>query len=178
MEVFALHDLDIAMARLADGDRDVSRDVFHCLLPLLLAFAERTLGRGPDADDAVQQALEKLFAQASQYNSDRPALAWALAITTWECRTTLQRRRRRREEPLERADSVISQALDPSEESERRALLSALRVTLAGLPMSDQTTLEDAFFRETQSAQEPALRKRKERALTRLRDAWRKAYGD
>ena len=83
MDEHALHILDAAMLRLADGDRSASSSVFSALWPELVTFAERALGKGPDADDAAQQALEKIFAQAADYDPGRSALAWALAITAW-----------------------------------------------------------------------------------------------
>lgn len=38
--------------------------IVRLLWPELTAFADRTLGKGTDADDAAQLALEKIFAQA------------------------------------------------------------------------------------------------------------------
>ncbi len=177
MDEHALRELDAAMVRLADGDRSACSSVFAILWTELIGFAERALGRGPDADDAAQQALEKIFDQAADYDRERSALAWALAITAWECRTTLQRRRRRREDPLEHAGAVRSSTLDPEETAMQSAMLVALRASLAGLSTSDQKTLEEAFFRETDGPHAPAFRKRKERALSRLRSAWRKIHG-
>lgn len=178
MDEHALHKLDASMVRLADGDRSACSSVFGLLWPELTRFAERTLGQGPDASDAAQQALEKIFSQAADYDRDRSALAWALAITAWECRSVLQRRRRRREAPLDAMGAAQSSSVDPGEAAEQRAMLLALRTTLSGLSASDQKTLEEAFFRESDGAQAPAFRKRKERALIRLRAAWRKIHGD
>ncbi len=172
-----LHELDAAMLQLADGDRAASGPVFSILWPELTAFAERTLGKGADADDAAQLALEKLFAQASDFDASRSTLAWALAVTGWECRTILQRRRRRREESLEEEIGLPSGADAEAMRAERSALV-ALRESIAELSPEDQETLTQAFFRETDGPAAPAFRKRKERALNRLRSVWRRIYGD
>lgn len=167
------------MIRLSDGDRSACSSVFSLLWPELVAFAERTLGKGADADDAAQLALEKIFAQASDYDAQRSALAWALAITAWECRTVLRRRSRRREQPLDTAaEDAVSPASDPESAHVESTMLSALRGCLEDLAPRDRATLEEAFYREAEGPQAPAFRKRKERALQRLRTAWRKIYGD
>ncbi len=178
MDVHALRELDAAMLRLADGDRAASAPVFAALWPELVAFAERVLGRGGDADDAAQQALEKVFAQVADYDPQRSALAWGLAILSWECRTALQRRRRQRgrEQPLDPA--LPGGELDPESLTVERSLRASLREAVAELSPADQRTLEDAFMRDAEGPREPAFRKRKERALTRLRAAWSKIHGD
>lgn len=178
MDEHALRILDAAMLRLADGDRSACSSVFSALWPELVSFAERSLGKGSDADDAAQQALEKVFAQAAEYDPQRSALAWALAITAWECRTVLQRRRRRREDPLEAGHGAVAEGPDPEAAALERGMLDALRDALSGLSLQDQRTLQDAFARDVDGPATPAFRKRKERALTRLRTAWRRIYGD
>lgn len=177
MDEHALRDLDAAMVRLADGERSACSVVFSILWTELVAFAERAVGKGPDADDAAQQALEKIFDQAAEYDPKRSALAWALAIAAWECRTTLQRRKRRREESIEHADAAPSSTLDPEEAAVQGSMLAALRASLAELSPRDQETLEEAFLRETEGPRAPAFRKRKERALSRLRSTWRRIHG-
>jgi hypothetical protein len=58
------------------------------------------------------------------------------------------------------------------------AALAALRAGLAGLSASDRRVLDQAYLREREAPQPTAFRKRKERALGRLRAAWRKIHGD
>lgn len=172
-----LQELDRQLARLADGDRSASSAVFAVLWPRLVAFAERSLGRGPDADDAAQQALEKVFAQAGKYDRTRSALAWALAITAWECRTLLARRQRRKEDSIDGAAELAQTVAGPEEQVIRRGLSEALDVAVAGLSEEDRRTLKEAFFDETEGTSAPAFRKRKQRTLERLRGAWRRLYG-
>lgn len=178
MDEHALRALDAGILRLAEGDRRAGSSVFAALWPELVAFAERALGKGPDADDAAQLALEKVFAQAVDYDPQRAALPWALAITAWECRTIVQRRRRRREEPLEAGSEAVAEGADPEAAALERNMLTALREAVSNLSLQDQKTLQEAFAREVEAPATPAFRKRKERALVRLRTAWRRLYGD
>jgi RNA polymerase sigma-70 factor (ECF subfamily) len=166
------------MALLADGDRSACSTAFGLLVPELTRFAERALGSGPDADDAVQLAVEKIFAQASDYDATRPALAWAVSITAWECRTILQRRRRKKEDPIEHAPDVASSTPTPEHEVLNQRMRVALRESFAELSSADRATLEDAYFNDSEGPRSTAFRKRKERALVRLRDAWRRIHGE
>jgi DNA-directed RNA polymerase specialized sigma24 family protein len=89
--------LDALMARLAEGDRSAFSPVFERLWPPALRLCANMLKNDADAADAAQHAMEKILVRASDYDPSRPALPWALAIASWECRTILRRRFRRRE---------------------------------------------------------------------------------
>jgi RNA polymerase sigma factor (sigma-70 family) len=172
VQLASLAELDAAMARLADGDRSASERVFELLWPLLLAFATRALGGSAEAADAAQVALEKVFAQASSYDLARPALAWALSIVSWECRTVRKKQARRREDALEPMHE-----LRPSDDVEEKAdLAEALHAALILLSPEDQAVLKEAFFEEQTQPRAASFRKRQERALKRLRSLWSKLY--
>jgi RNA polymerase sigma-70 factor (ECF subfamily) len=76
------------LARLADGDREAFHPVFVCLWPLLRGFAGRYLS-APDAEDAAQEALVKVFARAAVFDTRRDALSWTLGIAAYEIKTML-----------------------------------------------------------------------------------------
>ena len=178
MSEHALRELDQAMARLGDGDRSAFDDVFRTLWPRVLAFCTHVLSiraGHAEAEDVVQRALLKVFERASQYDPSKPAVAWALAIAGWECRTALQAKRRRKEEP----DEILLQQADartlPEECSVHMDLLSSLQVAMADLSSSDQATLAAAFEQQSDEAASGAsFRKRKQRAIERLRQTWRR----
>jgi RNA polymerase sigma-70 factor (ECF subfamily) len=86
------------MERLADGDRGAFRPAFDLLWPRLRAFGLRYARA--DGEDAAQQALLRVFSRASEYDRERDALAWALGIAAWECRTFRRKRQRRREDAV------------------------------------------------------------------------------
>ncbi|HEU4407736.1 MAG TPA: sigma-70 family RNA polymerase sigma factor [Polyangiaceae bacterium] len=177
MDERARSDLDDAMARLADGDRDAFTTVFAALRPHVRRLCERMLGRGADADDAAQQALERGFVRASTFRKGQSALPWALAITAWECRSALRRRQRARHDGDGGLEAATSSAPLPDEELLGRELEACVREALGRLSAQDRATLQATF--DPDGCESPVvcaatLRKRRERALDRLRLLWRR----
>jgi RNA polymerase sigma factor (sigma-70 family) len=175
-----LAQLDEGMARLADGDRSAIDAVFQTLFPHIARSCEKMLGSGGDADDAAQEAMQKVFAQAHRYDRTRRALPWALAIATWECRTVRKRRQRSRTAPLDSVSEANDSAASPEDTVILRDLVQAAEAVFAELSESDRATLQRAFAEEAEerlSISGATLRKRRERAIRRLRQAWRKIYG-
>lgn len=172
-------DLDRAFARLADGDRSAFNEVFTVLWPRLLAFCERMLGSSADAEDAAQNALTTLLSQSANYDPDRSALGWALALATWECRTQRRRKTRSRIDDIDVPERVAP-GLNPEAESARTELLEAAEFAMAALSESDKQLVKDTLFElaEADGPDSAALRKRRQRAFERLRAAWRRLYGD
>jgi RNA polymerase sigma-70 factor, ECF subfamily len=128
-----------------------------------------------DAADAAQQAMEKILVRASDYDPSRPALPWAFAIASWECRTILRKRTRRREAPEESAPELTIR--EAEEEHVQRQLIEVALAALGSLSATDQETLVATFWDEAASVGGTTLRKRRERALIRLRNAFRRLYG-
>src|SRR5262245_15047408 len=98
--------IQILVTRLAAGDRDAIEPAFAALWPVLRRFSTRTLPIEADAEDAAQQALAKVFEQSASFDPSRDAVAWALTITWYECRTLRRRAQRRREQPLDAQDGA------------------------------------------------------------------------
>lgn len=167
--------LDEAMARLARGDRSAFTRVFELLWPRTLRLTTGILKHDADAADAAQQALARILERADEYDPKRPALPWALGVASWECRTILKRRARRREVSAE--DASFSAAIDGEEEQVERQLVEAAVTALGTLSDADKETLVATFWDEAASVRGATLRKRRERALTRLRAAFRRLYG-
>lgn len=167
-------ELDSLVRRLAEGDRAVFSAVFRTLWPPVLRLCVGMLKSEADAADAAQQALEKVLTRAAEYDPSRPALPWALGIATWECRTFLRRRQRRRELPEE----LLPEAGAGSEaELAERQLMQAAVDALDELAPGDREALIATFWEQAASVTGATLRKRRERALKRLRDAFRRLYG-
>jgi RNA polymerase sigma-70 factor (ECF subfamily) len=166
--------LDALMARLADGDRSAFTPVFRRLWAPTLRMCMSMLKNDADANDAAQQSMEKILARASSYDPTRPAMPWALAIAAWECRTVRQARRRRRET----ADDLVKEPMTSGAEEEivQRDLTQAALDALGQLSDVDKETLT-ATFAEESGATGATFRKRRERAVQRLRDAFRRIYG-
>jgi RNA polymerase sigma factor (sigma-70 family) len=164
--------LQQGMRRLAEGDRGAFDAVFVALWPVLRRFAERALRDPADADDAAQSALVKVFARVSQFDARRDALAWAIAIASYECRTLRKRSLRRREDRTEAPERAAPSAEDEAIEADLHAAVGEACGALS--PADAETLLAAARGERPRSA---AFRKRLERALERLRKEWRTRHG-
>jgi RNA polymerase sigma-70 factor, ECF subfamily len=166
--------LDTLLVQLADGDRAAFTAVFHLLWQPVLRLCSSLLKNDADAADAAQQALEKVLTRCADYDRARPALPWALAIAAWECRTFARKRTRRREVPEERAPEV---GVGSEEELAQRELMQAAVDALGELSAPDREALLATFWEQATNVSGATLRKRRERALKRLRDTFKRLYG-
>lgn len=167
--------LDDLVARLADGDRTAFDPVFRLLWPKSLRLCQSMLKNDADAADAAQQALTKVLERASGYDRTRAALPWALAIVAWECRTILRKKSRRKEVAEDMAPEAASEGGDAA--FEQHELIQKALEVLGGLSEPDRATLIATFQDAAGSVEGATFRKRRERALKRLRAAFRSIYG-
>lgn len=162
------------MTAAADGDRGAVEPLFQTLWPVGVDYATKLIGDRALAEDCVQDALVKLFAQVDRFDRERDGAAWALAFVTWQARTVKRKRERRRE------DSEMPEIVAAPTTFEERELCREALATLATLSPHDReviaaSILDDDELRRTLT---PAtFRKRLERALTRLRLSWRSRHG-
>jgi RNA polymerase sigma-70 factor (ECF subfamily) len=163
------------MASLADGDRSAFTPVFRLLWGPTFRMCMSMLKNEADAKDAAQQGMEKILARASSYDASRPAMPWALAIAAWECRTLRQARRRRRETPEELVKEPMTSGAE--DDIAQRDLTHAALDALGHLSEADKETLIATFWEESPDVSGATFRKRRERAVHRLRDAFRRIYG-
>jgi RNA polymerase sigma-70 factor, ECF subfamily len=168
-------DLDALVARVADGDRSGFTPLFRRLWPPTLRMCLGMLKNEADASDAAQQAMEKILTRASGYDRQRPELPWALAIAAWECRTLRRKRSRRREVPDETQREELGAGGE--DDAVQRDLVRAAAEAMGELSEADRETLIATFWDEAASASGATLRKRRERALVRLRQAMKRLYG-
>jgi len=166
--------LDSLLVQLADGDRAAFTEVFRILWPPVLRLCTSMLKHDADAADAAQQALEKVLTRCGDYDRQRPALPWALAIAAWECRT-IARKRARRREIAEDAAPVLG--VGSEQELAQQELMHAAVDALGELSAQDREALVATFWEEATSVTGATLRKRRERALKRLRDTFKRLYG-
>jgi len=175
LDALARTRLHTALVRLHGGDRTAFDAVYAVLWPLFLGFARRELGADtPDADDVAQEALLKLFAHVGRFDVERDALAWALGIIGFEIRTARNRTLRRREAGAEAASGRTDPAPGPEAVALSRELQAAAAEVLGTLRPADIEVLERAARGEREPG--PSFRKRLERAVSRLRLAWRSAH--
>ncbi|MEW5855743.1 MAG: sigma-70 family RNA polymerase sigma factor [Myxococcota bacterium] len=168
------------MTRLSQGDRSAFPPVFEALWPRLQRFTERMLPHRADAEDAAQAALLRIFNRAHEFDPSRPALPWALGIAAWECRTLRKKTQRRRETDDEATLDLASEGHSPEELTIRNNLTEAAARVLGELRPADvEALLTMAHGERGEHGGLPAatFRKRLERALQRLRTAWRTNHG-
>lgn len=151
------------------------------LWPVILSFAERGLGHAADAEDVAQEVFLKICSRSSDFDRERDGLSWAFGIASYEVMTVRRRQQRRREAGVDEESALRAHA-DTAPSQEERAIqaeLNALVLAVAGtLSNEDRSTLELFETGERPSANLATLRKRKQRALERLRAVWRKLYGE
>jgi len=170
--------LQEALVRLADGDRSAFHPVFALAWPMVRSFTRALLRGAPDADDAAQEALLRVFERAPAFDAARPAVPWIVAIAFNECRTLRRRRFRRREDSLDAAVEAAGGVASIEEELVQSDLVRAARAVLAGLPEADVETLMAAIGgSRPEGVPAATFRKRLERARARLRRAWRERHG-
>jgi RNA polymerase sigma factor (sigma-70 family) len=166
-----------AILRLADGDRAAMPGLVEQLWPVLLSYAERGLRDYQAAEDVAQEVLLRISSRISELDRTRDPLSWAFGIATFEIMSQRKRRQRRREtlavEHVQEPTASVQSVEDAAVQAELHA---ALTEALGKLSPDD---LDHLGFGEgtPTGAATPAKRKRKQRALERLRTLWRSIYG-
>ncbi len=174
MDSAARAELQRQMARLADGDRSAFPAVYQALWPVLRSFIARQLPPS-ESEDVAQEALLKVFARASAFDPDRDAMAWVLAIASFDVRTARKRSMRRREHLFAESPAMGSEFAE--EEMISRDLKAAALDVLGTLRPSDIETLRCIASGKRPPIPGATFRKRVQRALKRLRLAWRARHG-
>lgn len=165
------------MVRLSDGDRAAFDVLVDELWPVLLAFAERGVGKGPDAEDVAQEVFYRISARIADFDRTRDGLSWAFGIASYEIMTQRRRVTRRREVF---DDAALSGQIDRDASQEDRLLMREMTAALseAETQLSAEERVSLGLHDGQSSVGGPALRKRKQRALERLRVLWRQIYGE
>jgi len=164
------------MVQFADGERAAFQPLFDGLWPVLLAFTSRTLERTADAEDAAQQAMLKVFSRIADFDRSRDGVSWALGIAGYEVMTVRKQRARRREASAGALEHAKEHGLDVEERMIGDELRESVLALVGELPERDRAALAYALTGAAPSADETS-RKRRFRALERLRAAWRRAHG-
>lgn len=145
---------------------------------MVLAFVRKTVREAADAEDVAQEVFVKVASRIADYDRTRDGLTWVYAIAAFEVRTHLRRLQRRREapplaedaEPADPSPSPIDLMID---EEISRTLVDAL----GELSDADRALLGIGERIADKGVTSTAIRKRRQRALGRLRTVWSKLYG-
>jgi RNA polymerase sigma-70 factor (ECF subfamily) len=167
-----------AMVRLADGDRSAMNVLVNELWPVVLLFAERGLQHEQDAEDVAQEVFLRICSRISDFDRNLDGLSWAFGIANYEIMTVRTRRKRRRElagdrELAARADARLSQ----EEAVIQSELTEAMVLAVGHLSDDDRASLALEVPRLA-NVPTATVRKRRQRALDRLRAVWRNLYGE
>ncbi|MES1207028.1 MAG: sigma-70 family RNA polymerase sigma factor [Pseudomonadota bacterium] len=164
------------MVQFADGERAAFQPLFDALWPIVLSFTARTVASQADAEDAAQMAMLKVFSRIADFDRARDGLSWVLGIAGYEVMTVRKQRARRREAGPQALTAVPHDRADAEELMIGDELRQAALALVGELPDRDRAALAYAFAGESAPADETS-RKRRFRALARLRAAWRRAHG-
>lgn len=143
-------------------------EIVRAVTPPVRALCERMLGTraSPTAEvsDVVQEVVIDLFRRAPDFDREGDALAWAMTIAAWHCRTERRRRSRARTSALE--GEPAAPHVDVEDALDDRRIVEALEQACAGLSDKDREVLDAMLGGAPLDA---ALRKRKERMIVKLR---------
>jgi RNA polymerase sigma-70 factor (ECF subfamily) len=172
----AIHE---AMVRLSDGDRSAMGFLVNELWPVILAFAERGVRQREDAEDVAQEVFLRICSRISDFDRTRDGVSWAFGIASYEVMTHRRRQTRRRETPgdSELRDRVAT-GVSQEDAAIAQELAGAMQQAIGALSDEDRLHLGLATQPLDQPLPSATLRKRRQRALDRLRIVWRKLYGE
>jgi RNA polymerase sigma-70 factor (ECF subfamily) len=167
-----------AMVRFANGDRSAIDVLVAELWPVLLDFARRGLASDPDAEDVAQEVFVRICSRIAEFERDRDGLSWAFGIASYEVMTQRRRQRRRREVTDGPLGSVADQGASAEDSLIGHELRDALARSMGELTAEDRLVLGvEAAGSIDAGVPGATLRKRRQRALERLRSVWRGLYG-
>lgn len=170
--------IQAATVRLADGDRSAMPELVAELWPVLRDFAKRGLRDRHDAEDVAQEVLLRICSRISEFDRSRDALSWAFGIASFEILTQRRRQARRREAFSRSGTPEVSGAAASVEDEALRAELRVVLTQALGELATDDLAQLGLEGEKPAGAATPAMRKRRQRAVERLRLVWRRIYGE
>lgn len=147
------------------------------LWPVLLSYAERGLRDAQAAEDVAQEVLFRISSRISEFDRTRDPLSWAFGIATFEIMTQRKRRLRRRETLTGDAMAEATTSAPSAEDAAIQAELHAALADALGQLSPEDTEHLGLVEVARAGPATAAMRKRRQRALERLRTIWRSIYG-
>jgi RNA polymerase sigma factor (sigma-70 family) len=139
------------MVRAQGGDKTAYHALLKDVAPYLRAIAGRYLGRGQDAEDAVQDILLIVHGIRHTYEPGRPFKPWLGTIATRRCIDVLRRRSRRIEHEVltdDELDHVQDASPGPEEAATRVQEALSVRDAVADLPPRQQEAVRLVHLRD------------------------------
>lgn len=147
------------------------------LWPVLLSYAERGLRDSQAAEDVAQEVLFRISSRISELDRSRDPLSWAFGIATFEIMSQRKRQNRRRETLVGEAVPESTATTPSVEDAVIHAELHAALADALGQLSADDVEQLGLVGPGRLGPATPAMRKRRQRALDRLRTIWRSIYG-
>ncbi len=125
------------MLRAQAGDRASYHALLQAVTPYLRSITRRYLGRGEDAEDALQEVLMVVHGIRHTYEPGRPFKPWLNTIASRRCIDLLRRRAHRLKHEIDAPDEIDSHpqvAHGPEETLARRQSAGTLHRAVAALP--------------------------------------------
>lgn len=129
-------ELNRLVAAARDGDRQAFDELVRRTYVDTYTLAVRLTANEEDARDVVQEAYLRAWKGIKRFRGDAQFSTWLYRITTNAAYTLVQKRRRRRTEPLETVDEPVEAAVgaQPEAAAESALLLEQLSAAVAELP--------------------------------------------
>ena len=128
----------LAIQETLRGNRNAFAQIVERYTPLLYSLAFRMLGRGEDAQEAVQEIFLRAYRALPRFRLERRFHPWLYTIALNYLRTVMRRQRRRRGLRLvrlrEEQDTVADRGELPAAAAEREDGERLAEQALAGLP--------------------------------------------
>ncbi|MGH9014938.1 MAG: RNA polymerase sigma factor [Acidimicrobiia bacterium] len=173
-------ELNRLVAAARDGDRQAFDELVRRTYVDTYTLAVRLTANEEDARDVVQEAYLRAWKGIKRFRGDAQFSTWLYRITANAAYTLVQKRRRRRTEPLETVDEPVEAAVgaQPEAAAESALLLEQLSAAVAELPpklraivvLKDVYGLSHEDIAEELGISIAAAKVRLHRARKRLRD--------
>ena len=135
------------MRRAAQGDQLAFGTLARLLWPALYTLAWRILDDASLAEDAVQEALVKLWQTAPRWQPRAQVETYAYRLTYTACMDVLRRRKKTRAEPLP-AEGLHDQQPSALQRLGQQQVSAQLHAALHRLPAKQRTAVVMAYFME------------------------------
>ncbi len=169
-------EIDALMARLSNGDRSSFDPLFSALYPRALRLAKLRVDT-QRAEDIAQNALMKVFANASSFEAGRAVLPWFYAVVANEIRANTrgvwsQKRLSLDSDGKAQAHTLSDGSLDPEATAILREVELAVTHAVEALDTVSANAIRAVLGEGARPAvDDPTFRKRVSRAYARLREA-------
>ena len=120
-----------------DGDRVAYHALLKSITPYLRAITRRYLGRGEDAEDAVQDVLMIVHGIRHTYERGRPFKPWLNTLASRRCIDLLRRRAHRLQHETvseDQVDAAVQGTDSPEQAAARQHAAGELRGAVDALP--------------------------------------------